>query len=666
MRIRVPGDKSISHRALLLASLARGSSEIRGLLPSADPLATAAILRSCGVRIPDFRAPGSVVRIGGVGLRGLRSPPAAMDCENSGTTARLLLGMLSPQPVEVELRGDASLLRRPMRRVTEPLSRMGADLSWVGEEGFLPIRVRGRTLAPLDWESPVASAQVKSALLLAGLCGGVPVSVTEPLRSRDHTERMFAQVGIRLREEGAPGGWKVSLADPPGHFEGFSFEVPGDPSSALFMIALSLLVGTPVELPGVGLNPTRTAFLEVLARMGARLGAEVGEEDGGERAGTLTVDGGTLRAVEIGPLESPLVIDELPILVALAARAEGTTRVSGATELRVKESDRIRAMVEGLRAVGVEAREFPDGLEVEGTDRPLKGRVRTFGDHRIAMAFGVLGATRGSAIDVDDPGCVDVSFPGFWELRALLREQGEGVPGRSGSTASAPVPRTGPVITIDGPAGSGKSSTAREVSRRLGIPHLDSGALYRALTFSLLERGIPEGAWDRLEDRDLEGIPLRMELVDGAFRILLGDRALTDELRSGVVTAGVSRAAAIPAIRRRLLGLQRAAAGESGLVADGRDMGSTVFPEATLKVFMTADLEERARRRLAESGRTDPAPDEVGEEMERIRERDRQDASREASPLIEPAGALRIDTTRLDFEAQVSRIVEAASDGGPA
>lgn len=662
MELTVPGDKSMTQRALILSSLAEGESRLSGLLAGADPRATSGALRALGAEIPALPGDGSEIRVGGAGLRGLRSPVAPLDLANSGTGARLLLGVLAGLPLEAVVTGDASLRSRPMARVTEPLGSMGAGFEALGEEGRLPLRVRGGGLRPLEYETEVASAQVKSALLLAGITGGVFVLLSEPGRSRDHTERMLGMVGAPVVSHSRGPHWRVELRDPPAALRPLDFRVPGDFSSAAFFLALGLLggVGEELVIRNVGLNPTRTGLLPVLERMGSRIDApEPPSEASGEPSGDLVVRPSDLEGVEVGGGEVPTLIDELPLVAVLGARARGQTRIRDAGELRVKETDRIHALVENLRAVGVETEEHDDGLTVQGTRKPLRGTARSFGDHRIAMAFGVLGALPDCEITVRDPGAVEVSYPGFW--RELKRLTG-GTRAREGNADAGDAPagdrERGPVVTIDGPAGSGKSTTAREVARRRGVRHLDSGALYRALTYGLLERGVPAERWSELEREELERIPLRISPAESGFRVFYEDRLLEGELRSEEVTDHVSRAAKLPAVRARLLDLQRKAGSLGGLVADGRDMGTVVFPDADLKVFLTADLEERARRRLRDRGVAEPDPERVSREMVRIRERDRRDAGRSHAPLRRPEDALVIDTTALTFEAQVERIID--------
>ncbi|HET9948859.1 MAG TPA: 3-phosphoshikimate 1-carboxyvinyltransferase [Longimicrobiales bacterium] len=424
MRVRVPGDKSLTQRALLLAALADGESRLSGLLHGGDAASTAGALRALGVSIGDLPRDGSAVRVRGVGLDGLRAPAKELDLGNSGTGTRLLMGALAGTCASVTLTGDASLRARPMARVTEPLSRMGARFEELEKPGRLPITVHGaHPLATLEWRSSVASAQVKSALLLAGLTGSAEVGVTEPRRSRDHTERMLRSLGVGLEEGPAEGGWRVHLARPPARLDPLDFEVPGDVSSAAFLLALAVLggAGPSLTVEHVGLNPTRTAFLDVLRRMGARVEVEPDRGAWGEEpVGAVTAGPAELVAVQVGADEVPGVIDELPLVAALGARARGVTSIRGAEELRAKESDRIAAMVENLRALGVRAEEHRDGLDVEGTAAPLRGRVRTRGDHRIAMAFGVLGAVGPNQIEVDDHAAAAVSFPGFWSMLERL------------------------------------------------------------------------------------------------------------------------------------------------------------------------------------------------------------------------------------------------------
>jgi len=416
--VRVPGDKSITHRALILAGLATGRSRIRRPLIGADTRSTADAMRALGVDAAEL---SDDVIVTGAGLHGLHGSERVIDCGNSGTTARLLMGVLAGCPFESELTGDASLCSRPMRRVTAPLELMGATFHELGAPDRLPIRMQGGALRPLRYDSPHASAQVKSAIMLAGLTGSADVVITEPILSRDHTERMLARIGVPLRTGRRADGRIEVMLSPAPQLEAFDIDIPGDISSAAFIAAFALLAGSePVRIRDVGLNPTRTGFIGVVHRMGGHLALDNVRESCGEPLGDIIVERSELRATRITADEMPSLIDEVPILAILAGRAAGTTIIEGAGELRLKESDRIRALVDNLNAVGVTAAEHRDGLEVQGSDRVPRGSVRVHGDHRIAMAFGVLSAATGGSVQVDDPAVVDVSFPGFWELIAEL------------------------------------------------------------------------------------------------------------------------------------------------------------------------------------------------------------------------------------------------------
>jgi 3-phosphoshikimate 1-carboxyvinyltransferase len=404
--IRVPGDKSITHRVLLFAALARGTSRLGGVLTSLDARSTARVLRQLGAGLSPLRQ-GATTTV--VGRGSLLRPTEVLDCGNSGTTTRLLLGLLSAHRFSATLTGDRSLRRRPMRRVTEPLSAMGARFTEQNGDG-LPLTVEGARLKPLNYEMPVSSAQIKSALLLAGVAGEVEVALREPGgRSRDHTERLLRAFGYGVRES---DDW--IYFSPTGRIEPFQIEVPGDPSSAAFLVgAAALAESGELRVAGVGVNPSRIGFLEVLRRMGGQVRVESGATQFGEPTGDLLVRPGPLRATEVAAREVPGLIDEIPLLAVLASRAQGTTTFRQVGELRVKESDRLGLMAENLRAVGARAEVQGDDLVVEGGHRVPQGRVRTLGDHRLAMAFAVLGTLPGARVRVDDMACAAVSFPDF-------------------------------------------------------------------------------------------------------------------------------------------------------------------------------------------------------------------------------------------------------------
>ncbi|MEO7041511.1 MAG: 3-phosphoshikimate 1-carboxyvinyltransferase [Gemmatimonadaceae bacterium] len=414
--VRVPGDKSISHRSLILAALSDGTSRIGGLLRAADVDSTASVLAALGVGIePD----GEVVVVHGRGLRGLLVPRGPLDCGNSGTTARLMCGVLAAHAFDSTLNGDVSLSRRPMRRVTNPLERMGAHFTFASAADGLPLTIHGGTLSSIGFDSPTASAQIKSAILLAALNAQVSANVTEPVKSRDHTERMLEARGVPVTVDGNSISIGVARSMP-----AINSHVPGDPSSAAFFVALAaLLPGRDIFLPDVCVNPTRIGFLEVVRRMGATVSMISRNDSAGEAVATIRATGpDSLASVSVGAAEMPSMIDEIPMLACLAARADGETVISGASELRHKESDRIAAMVRNLQAVGVDAEERTDGMVILGSSSRLSGTVETHGDHRIAMAFGVLAAASGNDIHIVDAECVDVSYPAFWsDLRRVAQ-----------------------------------------------------------------------------------------------------------------------------------------------------------------------------------------------------------------------------------------------------
>lgn len=412
--VHVPGDKSISHRALLIGALARGRSVVTGALAAADVQSTARVLRQLGIDVSPLRG-GATVSVRGARFR---TPGATLQCGNSGTTARLVLGAIAGQTVRARVSGDASLRRRPMRRVIEPLAAMGAGIR-AAESGTLPITIRGGRLHSIRYAAPIASAQVKSAILLAALAARVPATVSEPVRSRDHTERLFVHLGLDLREsDGAISYQPSAVRLPP-----FQLAVPGDISSAAFLVGAAVLAeGGELLIEGVGVNPTRTGFLAVLERMGAHverfnLGAE-----GGEPVADLLTRPARLTATEIVVGEVPSLIDEVPLLAVLAARATGETVFRGVGELRVKESDRLELMAANLRAVGVTAETRGDDLYVVGGERPPRGRVDTAADHRLAMAFAVLGTIPGAEVRLSEHRSVAISYPRFFHtLRAIGR-----------------------------------------------------------------------------------------------------------------------------------------------------------------------------------------------------------------------------------------------------
>jgi 3-phosphoshikimate 1-carboxyvinyltransferase len=407
-RLALPGDKSLSHRLAILAAMAEGSSRFANFAPGDDCRSTLACLSALGVGIEPA---GETVRVHGGGVAALRPPDRALDAGNSGSTLRMLAGVLAARPFRSVLDGDASLRRRPVERVAGPLRAMGARVATTG--GRPPLTIDGAPLAGIDHVLPVASAQVKTAILLAGLQAGGRTTVTEPAASRDHTERLLPRFGVPVERRGlavsVTGGARLTP---------FDMDVPGDPSSAAFIVVAGLIVpDAQVRIEGVLLSPSRIAFLDVLRRMGAEVGTGI-ERDDPEPVGWIEARTSRLRGTAIAPGEVPALIDELPALAVAAAVAHGATTVTGAAELRVKESDRIAAIAEGLRRLGAGVEERTDGLDIAG-GRPLHGaRVRSHGDHRIAMALAVAGLVASGETLIEGAECVAVSFPAFFDVLA--------------------------------------------------------------------------------------------------------------------------------------------------------------------------------------------------------------------------------------------------------
>ena len=409
---RVPGDKSISHRAVMLGGISQGTTKIKGFLTGEDCLSTLRCFQQMGVEVEEKM---DVITIKGQGLYGLQEPNDVLDAGNSGTTMRLMSGILSGQSFMSVVTGDNSLRNRPMDRIAIPLREMGARIH--GREGGrkAPLVIHGGKLKPIQYQMPVASAQVKSAVLLAGLYADGATSVTETRCSRDHTERMLKAFGGKLMVEG------LKRTIHPSELKGEAVEVPGDISSAAFlMVAAACLPNSDIIIESVGLNPTRAGILTVLQKMGADITIHHERETGGEPIGDVQIRGGQLRGIDIGEDLVPSLIDEIPVISVAASCAKGITRITGARELRVKETDRISAMAEELEKIGVKVETLEDGMVIEGPQRIRGGITDSHGDHRIAMAMAVAGLLAESPVRVENAGCIAVSFPGFEDLLRQL------------------------------------------------------------------------------------------------------------------------------------------------------------------------------------------------------------------------------------------------------
>jgi len=410
--VRVPGDKSLSHRALILGALAEGTSQVRGWLPAGDTLATLRCVQALGIAVE--RADATTLTVCGRGLGGLQAPAAPLDCANAGTAMRLLAGVLAGQPFASTLDGSEQLRRRPMRRITEPLRRMGAQIA--DTDGHAPLHIRPAALRGMAHTLPVASAQVKSGILLAGLFADGPTTVSEPGPARDHTERMLRAMGAQVDVD----GFTVTLTPGPA-LHPLDLTVPGDPSSAAFVLVAALLaVGGEVRVIGVGVNPTRTGLLDILAAMGGPVICEHERLEGGEPVADLLVRRAALRGMEVGGDLIVRAIDEFPVLMVAATQAAGETVVRDAAELRVKETDRIAVMAAELRKLGAAIEERPDGFRIVGPQRLRGAVVQGHDDHRVAMALAVAGLVADGETVIEDAACAHDSFPGFVETMQAL------------------------------------------------------------------------------------------------------------------------------------------------------------------------------------------------------------------------------------------------------
>ena len=410
--VQIPGDKSISHRAVMLGSIARGTTEISHFLNGADCLSTIHCFQKMGIEIEQSK---DLVLVHGRGLRGLKAPRGILDTGNSGTTTRLICGILSGQDFSSVLSGDDSLNSRPMKRIMDPLNQMGAQITSIQDNNCAPLRIEPGTLHGIRYVSPVASAQVKSSVLLAGLYADSPVSVTEPVLSRNHTELMLGSFGADISSELHADGSATASVSPCAELYGQKIQVPGDISSAAYFIAAGLLVpGSRLLVKNVGINPTRAGFLEVCRKMGADIGYLNRQSQGGEETADLLVTPKPLTGTVIEGAVIPSLIDEIPILAVMAAFAEGTTVIRDAAELKVKETNRIQTVTENLLAMGAEIIPTEDGMIIHGTGA-LKGtQIQSHLDHRIAMAFSVAALAAEGTTTILDSQCVDVSYPGFF------------------------------------------------------------------------------------------------------------------------------------------------------------------------------------------------------------------------------------------------------------
>ena len=636
----IAGDKSISHRSLIFASHARGTTTIKGLLESQDVMATASALQKWGINI-EKKDDSYVVQ--GKGLGGLSASTDVIDCGNSGTSARLLMGLIAAYDFTSFFTGDRSLRKRPMKRVTEPLSQMRAKFT-ASENNTLPMAVTGGALTPIEYTLPVASAQVKSAILLAGLNTAGTTTVIEPTPSRDHSEKMFNFFGWNCDvTETSTGGRKITLEGQQQVAEkSREIIVSGDPSSAAFpMVATLITPNSEVTLNNVGLNPLRTGLFTTLIEMGADITITNERSEGGEPVGDILVKAGTLNAIDVPESRAASMIDEYPILCVAAAYAKGTSRFRGLHELRVKESDRLTTMQQGLVACGVKAKIEGDDLIIEGGTVAGGTTIDSQHDHRIAMSFLILGLHSSKPIEVTGTDTIASSFPNFFELMESLGASQPTNIAQMVAQTNKPL-----IIAIDGPAASGKGTLARRLANELGLKYLDTGSLYRAVGMKLVYADLkPEDAAAALH---------------AANNIQLQDLS-NPRLRQEHVGRAASIVSAMPEVRASLLDFQRKVATDpKGAVLDGRDIGTVVCPKADFKFFVTANVATRADRRhreLSGQGFT-VIYDSV---LEDLIERDERDSKRATAPLIAADDAQTIDTSDInadDVFAQALGMIE--------
>ncbi len=644
----------------MLSSQVLGTTCIEGLLEGEDVLATASALKALGVEAVRHRDGHWQVK--GVGIGGLHEARQVLDMGNAGTGARLMMGLLTPYPFVSVFTGDMSLCSRPMKRVITPLSEIGAQFM-ARQEQYLPLAMRGTASAlPISYRLPVASAQVKSAILLAGLNVRGITTVIEPEATRDHTERMLNYFGIAVKTEHNDKGERViSVAGQQSTpLKDRHIRVPGDPSSAAFpMVAALLRPGSDITIEAVCINPLRTGLFTTLKEMGANIEVVHAREEAGESIADLRVRYAPLKGISVPAERAPSMIDEYPILAIAAATARGITRMNGIGELRVKESDRLQAILDGLAANGVKAEAEGDTLIVHGSagsEIAGGGLVQTRLDHRIAMSFLVLGMATAKPVQVDDARAINTSFPGFALLMNRLGGHIHVTERRrmiaTSTQAGLPLRRAPRrVIAIDGPAASGKGTLARRLAEYYGYSYLDTGSLYRAVGLRMVKA--------RQDPHD------KLRAIEAAKAITDNDM-MDPDLRQEKVGKAASIVSAFAEVRDILLEYQRDYARRpEGAILDGRDIGTVVCPNADFKLFMTASIEARAKRRHKEL--QGQGIEVVYESvLEDLLERDKRDSKRKAAPLVAAVDAVELDTTRMSADAVFEKVLGLIEELSPA
>lgn len=629
----LPGDKSLSHRALLFSALCKGESRVRNLGTGADNKATRKCLSALGV---EFSEEGNAVVVHAPNE--LRSPSEPLDCMNSGTTMRLMTGLLAGLRVNATLIGDESLSKRPMLRVAKPLALLGAKIKTT--EGHAPITVEAATLHGANVVLDEPSAQVKSAVILAALFASGDSAVTEPELTRDHTERWLSGLGFVV-SKATERGEAITVKGGGIRGQGRTLWIPGDPSSAAFWAVLAAgIPGSKLRIVDVSLNPTRLGFVAVLRRMGVQIDLLPRGEALTEPWGDIVVHGANeLHATDVSGHEGRMAIDELVVLAVAMAKAKGTSRVSGAADLRNKESDRIEATANMIRAAGIAVETQADGFTITGG--LLKPAVvDSVGDHRIALAAAVMGSI-GSEVTIEGFSSAGVSYGSFLKTLANL---------------VTPQPLRPVTVAIDGPAGAGKSTVSRALAARLGYHLVDTGAIYRALAVVAAERGIAEDDASGLHAL-ASHIRYSFEFPESGQRTLIDDIDVTDRLRTPEVSRASSLVSRHPKVRSVLLSVQRELALRGGVVLEGRDIGTVVCPDAEVKFFLHASDHERAQRRMRELAERGIIAD-LAEVLSEIQDRDARDRTRDVAPLFAAPDAVLVDSTASSIDGVVGDMYE--------
>lgn len=621
--ITVAGDKSISHRSLLLASQAIGVSKITGMLEGEDVICTANALRKMGV---DIEKKGDIWHVNGVGVGNLAEPDDVIDMGNTGTGVRLLMGLVATQGINVFFTGDASLRKRPMDRVTIPLTQFGTRFV-SRSKGRLPLCVQGTNDSmPIVYEMPVASAQVKSAILLAALNTAGKTAIIEKEPTRDHSERMLKAFGAEISRSTND---VITIVGQP-ELKAQNIAIPADPSSAAFLAVAALIIPkSEITIKNVCINPHRIGLFVTLKEMGGDIKFTNKRTNCGEDIADIKIKYSKLKGVVVPPERAPSMIDEYPILSVAASFASGKTVMKGLKELRVKESDRLKTIYDGLIENSVKAKMGDDWLEVSGGKVAGGGLVKTHLDHRIAMSFLVMGLASEKPVSVDDASPIATSFPNFTDL---ITDLGGKISGRKKL-----------VIAIDGPAASGKGTLSRRLADKLKVPFLDTGAIYRAVGLKMV-----------YANKD----PKNKKAAISAAKSISVNDLTNPRIRQEKVGNAASIVSSYPEVREILLQFQRDfASGEKGAVLDGRDIGTVVCPDADIKIFITASMETRAQRRYRELN-GEGIEVSYNSVLEDLHERDERDSKRPVAPLKPAKDAIIIDTTNLSAEEVFNKVWE--------